>query len=338
MLLLVGFTTPEKSTLRLSNVLHRNEVGKLQTMEFPFFDEEDTWIYFEVDRLADSTTSGWIQIKQNNKTLEWKRPLLQHSFRWNTSTSTYIDSMSIASLPSGNYMLLWGYGSADSKPQEVGNIPFQVLHSQVQQLPKIEEEALPLPAPDSISFRDSFVKNYNLKQLQRNTAALFPIAAASERFVVRDAEAITDLQLLQRFFYIFWYERNASNPEKAWKEYTEKLNYVASKYGTSLRKGYESDRGRVYLAFGAPDKIEFVLREKDARPYEIWFYYATKGRTNVKFLFMQPGMQVNEMILLHSTEKDEMYNPEWRRYLLLNDPTNDGANKLKHRVFEYFQQ
>jgi GWxTD domain-containing protein len=137
-----------------------------------------------------------------------------------------------------------------------------------------------------------------------------------------------------QFFYNFWYNRNSSAPEKEWKVYADKLNYVSKKYGRNGMPGFETDRGKLYLMFGEPNITEKRDNEQGSLPYEVWFYYETKGRKNVKFLFYQPGSISDQLIILHSSEQDILVNPYWKR-VLLQDPTN-GDNKLKYRVFEYF--
>lgn len=151
----------------------------------------------------------------------------------------------------------------------------------------------------------SFVGKYDLKQIQHNVAALLPIAHGGEIIFIRNNKENTDLTLLKRFFYSFWTNRFPTEPEKGWKEYAEKLNTVAKLFGYSGEKGYETDRGKVYLNYGKPDRYEKLPSEKNTRPYEIWFYYAANGRRDVKFLFYQPGVMANQYMLLHSSESDE---------------------------------
>ena len=194
---------------------------------------------------------------------------------------------------------------------------------EVQSLP--QNKALPL---------HSFVERYDLKQLKRNVAALAPMANRAEAKTISVLQDLDSLDVLQLFFYNFWYSRLPDNPSKAWQDYAEILNEVARLYGGPGLQGYESDRGRVYIRYGPPDRVVKAPNEKGALPYEVWFYYQSGLKSNLKFLFFQPGMLSSQMILLNTNIPEEGINPNWKN-MILQDPTNPD-NKLMHKVFEFF--
>lgn len=189
---------------------------------------------------------------------------------------------------------------------------------------------------DVVDISKTFVAKYPIAQLKKNIAALLPIATEFEIPLVSNEGEGVAFDLLQNFFYNFWANRNATAPEKAWKEYVVKLNEAADKYGTATMPGYRTDRGRIFIKYGLPDKIERIMNEANALPHEIWFYYNTVNKGNVKFLFMQPGMMNSEMFLIHSNDATELVNPFWWQQLYTNP--DDADNKLKHRAFEYFNR
>ena len=81
-------------------------------------------------------------------------------------------------------------------------------------------------------------------------------------------------------------------------------------------KGYLTDRGRVYLQYGAPNDVKSVPSDPVTLPYEIWDYYYLNNQSNVKFVFYDPVLTGNDYELLHSNLYGEVQNPNWRMHLV----------------------
>ena len=56
------------------------------------------------------------------------------------------------------------------------------------------------------------------------------------------------------------------------EEYFERIDYAQEHFGLGDR-GFLSDRGHVYVLYGAPDQIESRPFDIDTPAYEIWYYY-----------------------------------------------------------------
>ncbi|MBP6455209.1 MAG: GWxTD domain-containing protein [Chitinophagaceae bacterium] len=190
--------------------------------------------------------------------------------------------------------------------------------------------------PMAENLENSFVQNYSVPILQKNILALFPLAQGIEKKVIYDLSSSDSLTLMKSFFYNFWKSRDNKNPEQAWKKYAEQLNVASKLYGSSSTPGYQTDRGRIFITYGKPDKVLKAQNEKGTFPYEVWVY--ENGNEKVAkliFLFIQSGMMSNQMMLIHSTINTEIIDPYWKQKLF-TDP-NEIANKLTHKVYEYFQ-
>ena len=122
--------------------------------------------------------------------------------------------------------------------------------------------------------------------------------------------------MLQRFFYNFWLRRNPSNPEEAWLNYKSRVEKVQSMFGSRQVKGYLTDRGRVYLQYGAPNDVKEVPSDPVTLPYEVWHYYYLNNQSNVKFVFYDPVLTGYDYELLHSSLYGEIQNPNWKMYLV----------------------
>jgi GWxTD domain-containing protein len=65
------------------------------------------------------------------------------------------------------------------------------------------------------------------------------------------------------------------------EEYFERIDYAQEHFAHGER-GYLSDRGHVYVLYGAPDQVESRPFDIDSPAYEIWYYY----QTNKEFGFV----------------------------------------------------
>jgi GWxTD domain-containing protein len=141
----------------------------------------------------------------------------------------------------------------------------------------------------------------------------YPIATGIEKSFIRSSLKTADLKTRQQFFYNFWFTRSPSDPEKAWLAYKEQVYKVQVNFGTPVKKGYQTDRGRIYLQYGPPNTRSTQYNEPSNYPYEIWQYYTlNNSQRNKKFVFYSPDMVTSDFLLLHSDAIGEIYNPRWK--------------------------
>jgi GWxTD domain-containing protein len=156
----------------------------------------------------------------------------------------------------------------------------------------------------------------NLDTLKEDISSTFPISSGLERAFIRNILKTADKQKLQDYFYGFWQRREQANPEHAWLLYKEQVKKVQYNFGTRIKKGYQTDRGRVYLEYGPPNTRSTQYMEPTTYPYEIWQYYTLKEtQRNKKFVFYSPDMVTSDFFLLHSDAIGEVNNPSWQSVL-----------------------
>lgn len=83
----------------------------------------------------------------------------------------------------------------------------------------------------------------------------------------------------------FWRMRDpvpATTTNEALQEYFRKLEIANRQWSSTLRPGYLSDRGRVYLTLGPPNDIFERPVPMGQRPFEVWRY----DRYNFEILFV----------------------------------------------------
>ena len=74
----------------------------------------------------------------------------------------------------------------------------------------------------------------------------------------------------------FWSARDPdpSTPEnEALAQYLERVQYVVKEF-SQFGAGWKSDRGRVYIRYGAPEQIDTAMDQRAQGEYEIWRYYS----------------------------------------------------------------
>lgn len=233
------------------------------------------------------------------------------------SVNVLLASLDITLLPSGNYNLVVEARDRQNNLVQQTKAFFQRSNPacEIQVTDLTAKSTIPSGFMDMIYDRDSLIDYIN---------ALYPISSVTERQYAANIIAAKDLSLMQNFFYNFWLNRSTDNPLGEWKIYKREVDKVNNLYGMPFKKGYVSDRGRVYLQYGPPSSVYTSAHEPSALPYEIWKYNAVAGQTDVKFIFYNPRLAGKDYDLLHSNAKGELSNNNWMA--ILNTRFKDFIN------------
>ena len=230
--------------------------------------------------------------------------------------------ISIKDLPSGNYNLILEARNSQNEILATKSVFFQ------------RSNRLALPEGDDFSKLDvtntfaSAFKNKN--ELTDHILSLVPIASSIELIFIDNQLKLSELPLMQKFFYDFWLRRSPVSPESAWIAYRTEVIKVNSEFGTKITRGYATERGRVYLQYGAPNTISRNYTEPSAYPYEIWHFYKLGNQSNRKFVFYNPDLVTNDFQLLHSDALGEPFNNQWELMLQKrNTQSRDYDNEYK---------
>lgn len=245
-------------------------------------------------------------------------------------------------LKSGNYYLNAILADKDNKILDRKSLFFQCYNPD----PKKTEETPVAVAPvkkDTSSNSEhvldltvTFVGKYTASQVREVLRMIDLIAEPDEGATIRSFLKKPDELYSKYFIYNFWEKRNKKDPAAAWKAYTERIREVNRLFGGGARRGYETDRGRLYIQYGKPNDRIQVPNEAGAMPYEIWQYYRMEktGREAV-FLLYRSGSSARDFELLHSTMIGEKRNPNWRSVLYSNSITNAGAVNPDSQAEQY---
>jgi GWxTD domain-containing protein len=166
--------------------------------------------------------------------------------------------------------------------------------------------------------------------------SLTPLASPAEiEYIHRKAVNVDD-DLNRSFFYTFWKQRDFAEPEKAWLNYYEQVQYVDKVFGTRVKRGFETDRGRIYLRYGAPNTIVDRPNEPSAYPYQIWHYYKIAQFNNKRFVFYNPDLVSNDYEILHSDLLGERQNYRWEYELNRRNTPGGNIDSRNESHFENY--
>lgn len=232
-----------------------------------------------------------------------------------------LTSFDIQKLPSGNYNLVVEIKNKENKTITLKKVFFQRSNPSANEL---------LISDDYVN---SFVAVISPAELEEYIKSTSPISTQIELNFAKNQLSNKDPELMRQYFYNFWLTRNSSNPEEEWKKYKELVKTAETEFSTSIKKGYETDRGRIFLKYGKPNTLTEMKNETSTYPYEIWHYYGIEGRSNVKFIFYSPDIVSNDYPLLHSTLPGEIYNAQWKVELHKRTNQPRDLNETKPRDY-----
>jgi GWxTD domain-containing protein len=249
--------------------------------------------------------SSYIQILETGKTLP---DYIRYKKEISKDVSIVFGEFDISKLPSGNYNLVIEAHDKNNKVIGVNKLFFQRSNPKIQ---------LTVDDVTANKVDNSFAGRItDIDTLREYIRYLEPISNFQEISFSQSHLEKSDLLTLQKFFLMFWSQRDALDPQKAWLDYLEQVNMVNMAYTTPIYKGYKTDRGRVYLKYGPPNSISESYNEPAAYPYEIWHYYElANGQRNKKFVFYTKDIVTNDFALLHSDVIGELSNYRWQYFL-----------------------
>ncbi len=232
-------------------------------------------------------------------------------------TEVVINTMDISSLPTGNYYLVLEARDRNNEIIGYNQFFFQRSNSNYQ----IDNSILSSIDPTNV-FSGSID---NIDTIREYIRTLAPISSQIEIEYANNLIKSDDIKTMQQYFYSFWSSRSTLSPDVEWEKYFAQVQRVNASFSALKLKGYQTDRGRVFLKYGAPDRIVQNHNESGAYPYEIWHYYTLANQRNKKFVFMSKDIVTNDFQLIHSDAIGEINNSRW-------------TNEIYSRTYSTYQE
>jgi GWxTD domain-containing protein len=270
------------------------------------------YISTEVEKLAfyyevyNTKSEKKVLIKEYIETFYGEKLLpnyIKRSVKELASVTPMIRAFDLKKLPTGNYNLVVEIRDSNNQLITKDKVFIQRVNAGTQPL-IVKKDKTP-----SLTYN---VKNDSLDYFLRS---LIPVANTLEyKFLAGNLDKYSDT-LKERYFIAFWQGRYGVNGIAEWRKYREQIKLVEQRFGTKVKRGYETDMGRVFLKYGKPNDLVEKLNEQGTYPYAIWHYYQTQNRSNVLFVFYQSTAVAEDFELIHSDMPGEITNRDWK-YLL----------------------
>jgi GWxTD domain-containing protein len=170
---------------------------------------------------------------------------------------------------------------------------------------------LPADAPTDLAYA-----GMRESELDREYSKVKYIATPPEKKIWDELNG-TDAKA--RFLTLFWLKRDPSpgTPENEERDaYFKRVDKAQHLYTSAMTpNGWDSDRGRILLQFGAPDVEERHFQDYNRKPFETWKY----GQLGYEFDFVDRS-QTGTFVLVHSTAPGEVHDENWETDYAMIDP------------------
>ena len=267
----------------------------------------------------------------------------------------------ITNLPSGNYNLV-----IEARNKENAVLTLNKVHIK-RSNPGIQYDIKTLQTMTvEETFAGAILDKDSLTDIIKS---LYPISTEFEKDFINNQLKKVEVVVMQQFLLNFWVQRDNLFPETAWMSYKKEVAIANKNFGTKFKRGYDTDRGRVFLQYGPPSEIYDRPFETSkgladegwgSVPYQIWQYYSIKkdymnrfststsntppdqvsGRnlSNKKFVFYNPNLALGDFELIHSNVFGEVYDPNWEYRLSRNNDIyeNTGDTRPAGRAGELY--
>ncbi len=165
-----------------------------------------------------------------------------------------------------------------------------------------------LAAASEESFENSDFKNMPEGQLDEMFDEAQYLATSSERKVFK---ILNSVDSKRQFMFRFWKDKNKAQPGFK-DEYYDRVQYANENFSTGSNKGWQTDRGRVYILYGPASEIDRNPVGPNENPYEIWYYHELEGGVEFDFVDLN-GFGIYRLV--NSTKREELSDPQWQNYI-----------------------
>jgi GWxTD domain-containing protein len=236
----------------------------------------------------------------------------------------FLAQVDISQLPSGNYNFIIEIRNRNRELQKSKSVFFQRSN------PYLNASKEEIATTSGVVLEEEFVGKLNKEELEYGLRAIAMQVDKNDGDHLNQLVKEKNINAMRLYLFSFWAQENPTNPGAEYEAYMNVARKIDEKFESGFGHGFETDRGYVFMKYGAPNDVVTVETEPSAPPYEIWFYnqFPQTNQNNVKFLFYNPSLSTNGFVLLHSTARGEVNNPRWEVELYRNAPSETDGNQF----------
>ncbi|MFK7786218.1 MAG: GWxTD domain-containing protein [Crocinitomicaceae bacterium] len=294
-------------------------------------------VYFEAyntDQLPDSVFAIR-QTVTNAMTGDEISELRQTSRHFANPVVPVLRQLDISTVPTGKYLITFKLLNRNMLELSESSYEFERSNDNVYDL-----------SANDVVLDPAFQESITDDSVGFYLESLIPISSATG---VKNIIAVTKSQdghEARKHIQLYWMATDRNNMYEAWIKYKNQVQLVERIYSNNFQEGFETDRGRVYLQYGAPTNIIKRDNSTNEYPFEIWVYNEIGKFSNRRFVFYNPDLVNNTYRLLHSDMVGELKNPGWQSELSkrttsgnnVQDPNNGLQDQFGGNAIEYYEQ
>jgi GWxTD domain-containing protein len=217
--------------------------------------------------------------------------------RYRTRNTVEVSTLNAVALKPGKYTLRLN----------VQNSPSQQKEFYVYQLPSASVE----PAPNATSLAVA-IETLTEKEIEEEFQKAKYLADKTETSFFSQLKTAPAKKEFLKEFWSRLEAGSATETPRPRTDYLRRVQLADERYSQYTKKGWRTDRGRVFILYGKPDEVERHPSEGVTKPYEVWYFYQIEN--GVQFVFVDRN-GFGDYELVHSTKRNELSDEDWRRYL-----------------------
>ncbi|NOR44894.1 MAG: GWxTD domain-containing protein [Candidatus Delongbacteria bacterium] len=228
---------------------------------------------------------------------------------------------------------------AAMKFEDMGNaievLSENTLDIELEKLSKVSSEEKKALEKEGTEAKRSFLIKYWEKKTKydekvKNEKFAYFSKLANEDFN-RSVEVLSDKNLLEEFEQVYsvldkkeksladklnntgrvnflkrYWDRKENKDPDAREKFLYLISIANRDYSSGKKQGWDTDRGRILITHGSPDKIDKETYSTDMKDHEVWHYF----NGNYTFVFADTH-GFGEFKLIHSDFEGERYDPNW---------------------------
>lgn len=301
-------------------------------------DVEKLSFYAEVYNAATLGADEPYMVKFYLEDFEKRRVLNTYSgfqkFKSNVPVAPLLRTIGIKDLPNGFYALNIQVIDRNNEVLDSRQIQFHRNNQSNESSDADDNRYFAELTPEGALYLDKLA---DPDTLRRYIESIYPISTIQEQRIAKIQLDGGQLATQQQFFLNFWRLRNPDNPVGEWNRYNAIVANMHNKYGSRILPGYRTDRGRVFLQYGAPTLVEDRRHEPSSYPYEIWQYnqlqsVSTMPQNNRVFVFANLDIGSREYRLIHSDAIGEINDPRWMMRLMKRDFQSNNIDETGNHI------
>jgi GWxTD domain-containing protein len=114
----------------------------------------------------------------------------------------------------------------------------------------------------------------------------------------------------REFLKKYWTEKESSQ-KNARENFKSLLQKIENEFSSKKTEGWKTDRGRIYLKLGPPNKRDIETYNNEFQDHEVWYYFSG----SYTFVFAD-SHGLGDFKLIHSDYPGEKNDPNWQKKIL----------------------